>query len=115
MTHPHRLDPGRDIHLADIPTNAKPYHQDRDEAEAQFKALRDEFIEWQRRLYAADKHKLLIVLQAMDAGGKDGTIRRILQESTPKACWYTPSRSPQKRIWLTIFCGAFTNGSPAGA
>ena len=25
MTHPHRLDPGRDIHLADIPTNAKPY------------------------------------------------------------------------------------------
>lgn len=96
MSHTHRLDPGRGIHLADIPTNAKPYHQDRDKAEKQFKALREEFVEWQRRLYAADKHRLLIVLQAMDAGGKDGTIRRILQGVNPQGVLVHSFKKPSE-------------------
>ena len=66
MTHPHRLDPGRDIHLADIPTNAKPYHQDRDEAEAQLIAA-DNFLStsrWAEETYGRDAIEALVNLYA---------------------------------------------------
>ncbi len=39
--------------------------------------------ELQEKLYAEHKHKLLIVLQAMDTGGKDGTIRRVFEGVNP--------------------------------
>ncbi len=35
-------------------------------------------------LYAEHKHKVLIVLQAMDTGGKDGTIRRVFEGVNPQ-------------------------------
>ncbi len=35
-------------------------------------------------LYAENKHKVLIVLQAMDTGGKDGTIRRVFEGVNPQ-------------------------------
>jgi len=38
----------------------------------------------QELLYAEHKHKLLIVLQAMDTGGKDGTIRRVFDGINPQ-------------------------------
>ena len=46
-------------------------------------ALQDELIRLQERLYAEDKHKLLIVLQAMDTGGKDGAIRKVFSGINP--------------------------------
>ena len=38
----------------------------------------------QELLYAEHKHKVLIVLQAMDTGGKDGTIRRVFEGVNPQ-------------------------------
>ena len=46
-------------------------------------ALVDELEELQRRLYAADKHSVLLVFQAMDAAGKDSTIRAVLSGVNP--------------------------------
>jgi len=40
----------------------------------------------QRRLYAQDTHSLLLVFQAMDAAGKDGTIRAVMQGIDPAGC-----------------------------
>lgn len=40
--------------------------------------------ELQEILYAEHKHKVLIVLQAMDTGGKDGTIRRVFEGVNPQ-------------------------------
>ena len=45
--------------------------------------LVDEFDELQRRLYAEDRHALLLVFQAMDAAGKDGTIRAVTRGVDP--------------------------------
>ena len=53
---------------------------------AWFKALRKELRELQYRLYSEHRKKLLIVLQAMDAGGKDGTIRSVMQGVDPSGC-----------------------------
>jgi PPK2 family polyphosphate:nucleotide phosphotransferase len=46
--------------------------------------LRDELIDLQERLYAEKKQSLLVVLQAMDTGGKDGVIRRVFSGVNPQ-------------------------------
>jgi len=42
--------------------------------------------ELQALMYAENKHSLLIVLQAMDGGGKDGTIRHVMEAWNPQSC-----------------------------
>lgn len=55
---------------------------------------RKRLVELQDVLYAQAKHALLIVLQAMDAGGKDGTIRHIFHGVNPQGCSVTPFKVP---------------------
>ena len=50
--------------------------------------------ELQYLLYAENKHSLLIVLQAMDAGGKDGTVRHVMSGINPMGCTVTPFKVP---------------------
>ena len=54
------------------------------EARKAFKTLQKELAILQQKLYAEHKHKVLIILQAMDTGGKDGTIRAIFEEVNPQ-------------------------------
>lgn len=48
----------------------------------------------QRRLYAADTISLLLVFQAMDAAGKDGTIRAVLSGINPAGCQVSSFKKP---------------------
>lgn len=54
------------------------------------KKLRD----LQAKLYAGQKHALLIVLQAMDTGGKDGTIKHVMSGINPQGCQITNFKVP---------------------
>jgi PPK2 family polyphosphate:nucleotide phosphotransferase len=45
-------------------------------------------------LWAEGKHSLLIVLQAMDAGGKDGTIKHVMRGVNPQGCQVTSFKVP---------------------
>lgn len=92
----HRLTPGSKVKLKDLPTSADEFHDDRKKAEKEFRDLRDELIELQARLYAEDKHKLLVVLQAMDAGGKDSTIRKIFRGVNPQGVRVNSFKAPTK-------------------
>ena len=80
----HQLIPNTQANIAALPTRADEFHRDRKAAEKEFKALRDEFIDLQAQLYAEDKHSLLILFQAMDAGGKDSSIRKIFRGVNPQ-------------------------------
>jgi PPK2 family polyphosphate:nucleotide phosphotransferase len=48
----------------------------------------------QERLYADDRHSLLIVLQAMDAAGKDGTIKHVMSGVNPQGCQVFSFKQP---------------------
>ncbi len=97
MSDIHKIQVGTAVSLATISTKAKDhYTRDRETAEADFKALRKEFTELQHRLYAEDKQKLLIVLQANDAGGKDSTIRKVTQGINPQGVQVTSFKAPSK-------------------
>ena len=50
--------------------------------------------ELQEVLWAEGKHALLIVLQAMDAGGKDGTIKHVMRGVNPQGCHVTSFKVP---------------------
>lgn len=94
MPNTHQLQPGTPIRLADVTTNGKTFHDDRDKAEKEFYKLRDELTRLQIALYAEGKRKVLIVLQAMDAGGKDGTIRHIFKGVNPQGVRVTSFKKP---------------------
>lgn len=90
----HRLKPGQKIKLQDVPTRGERFHDDRAEAERECDELRSEFAEWQNRLYAEGKQRLLVVLQATDAGGKDGTIRKVFCGVNPQGVRVASFKKP---------------------
>ena len=57
-------------------------------------ARREELADLQTMLYADGRHRLLIVLQAIDAGGKDGTIRAVFEGMNPQGVTVTSFKRP---------------------
>ncbi len=51
-------------------------------------------IKLQEKLYANDRYSLLIILQAMDAAGKDGVIKHVMNGINPQGCKVTSFRHP---------------------
>jgi len=54
----------------------------------------DEISTLQRKLYADDRFALLLVFQAMDAAGKDGTIRAVMSGVNPAGCQVSSFKAP---------------------
>ena len=94
MPTTHQLKPGTHVQLRSLPTRGKELHDDRKQAEKEFKKLRKELIHWQEKLYSEGKQKLLILFQALDAGGKDGTGRVVFQGSNPQGVRVTSFKKP---------------------
>lgn len=90
----HRLPPGEPVRMSDLPTRGRDFHSDRDRAEAEFTDLRNELADLQHRLHAENRRKLLVVLQAMDAGGKDGAIRHVFRGVNPQGVHVTSFKKP---------------------
>ncbi len=55
-----------------------------------------QFSQLQRKLYADNRYSLLLVFQAMDAAGKDSTIRNILKGVNPAGCQVFSFKQPSK-------------------
>jgi len=65
-----------------------------EEAKARLKKNRKKLAELQETFYAADTYSLLIVLQAMDAAGKDGAIRHVMSGVNPQGCTVHSFKKP---------------------
>jgi PPK2 family polyphosphate:nucleotide phosphotransferase len=68
--------------------------RDKEHAKPELIEQRTRLIELQDVLYAESKHALLVILQAMDAGGKDGTIRHIFYGVNPQGCTVSQFKVP---------------------
>ncbi len=81
----HRIKPGQKVELNQYdPDDKSGWNRDKDSALAKMAELRLQLDELQEVLYAENKHKILIVLQAMDTAGKDGTIRSVFAGVNPQ-------------------------------
>lgn len=94
MSNRHLIQPGSRANLAQIPTSGTEFCDDRDEAEVQFRELRKQFVDLQAVLYAEGKQSLLIILQAIDAGGKDSAIRKMLDGVNPQGVRVSSFKKP---------------------
>lgn len=81
-TDDYRVKVGKTVRLKNWKTDEKG-GLDKKEGKAWAKVLADELAGWQERLYAENKQALLIVLQARDAGGKDGTVKHVIGAFNP--------------------------------
>lgn len=72
------VQPGRKVLMQDFsPDDRSLYAGTKEESLAEFNALREEMQYHQKMLYAENRRKILVVIQAMDTGGKDGCIRHV--------------------------------------
>jgi PPK2 family polyphosphate:nucleotide phosphotransferase len=80
-----RVKPGEKVDLSKWdPNDMGDFKGGKEEGLAEVAKLDQELDGLQELLYAEHKHKVLIVLQAMDAGGKDGTISHIFEGVNPQ-------------------------------
>jgi PPK2 family polyphosphate:nucleotide phosphotransferase len=86
--------PGRKFRLEDV--DADDTHGiDRPTAEARLEKVKAELIELQTVLYAESRRAVLIVLQGIDASGKDGTIRHVMSGLNPQGVTVTSFKVPE--------------------
>ncbi|MCL5270233.1 MAG: polyphosphate kinase 2 family protein [bacterium] len=67
---------------------------DKKKAAERLRELKADLAEQQQLLYASNEYGLLLVLQAIDAGGKDGTIRHVMSGVNPQGCHVSSFKAP---------------------
>jgi PPK2 family polyphosphate:nucleotide phosphotransferase len=91
----YRVKPASKVHLSDWdPADKSAFAGGKKAGEQRIAALNRELEELQELLYAEGKHKVLIVLQAMDTGGKDGTIRHVFDGVNPQGVKVASFKKP---------------------
>ena len=85
---------GQKINLNDLNPDGVDSSEGKKEANEQLQRNIERMAELQNILYAEDKQALLIVLQAMDAGGKDGTTRKIMSGINPQGVHVASFKAP---------------------
>ena len=86
FVHPYRITKGHKFRLKDV--DPRDTHGLKSESKGRAKELLAHGVEWladeQERLYAQDRWGVLLVFQAMDAAGKDGTIKHVMSGVNPQ-------------------------------
>ncbi len=93
---PFRFDGSGKFHLKSSNTDEKG-GLDKQSAEKIIEANRTRLTEFQERLYADDRWSLLVILQGMDASGKDSAIKSIFQGVNPQGCEVYSFKQPSPR------------------
>jgi len=89
-----RIAPGQKVDLKKCPTNFTADYKNKLEAVADLKKNVRKMAELQDILYAQNERSLLIVLQAMDAAGKDSTIEHVMSGVNPQGCHVVSFKQP---------------------
>ncbi|BCX88571.1 hypothetical protein MIN45_P0940 [Methylomarinovum tepidoasis] len=111
-------EPGEKIRLKDYPTGwdqiegLEPLGKEvvRERAAEVLERNRRELAEMQGRLYADNRYSLLIIFQAMDAAGKDGTIKHVMSGVNPQGCQVFSFKHPSAEeldhtfLWRYMKC-----------
>ena len=96
MKSPVTIRTGRSLKIEDLPTTDVAGFKDKADARGQLEKDLERLRELQHLLYADGRFAVLIVLQAMDTGGKDGTIRHVMSGFNPAGCMVTSFKVPSE-------------------
>src|SRR5713101_6154681 len=99
---PFRFDGSGKFHLKSHKTSEKG-GLDKDKAEEILEANRKRLSDFQEKLYAQDRWSVLLILQGMDAAGKDSAIKAIFAGVNPQGCEFHASMQPSANELLHHF------------
>lgn len=94
LTRKLMVEPDQKVRLAKIAPDSTYGVKNKAEAEERLQKNIARLAKLQYLLYAEKKRAVLIVFQAMDAGGKDGTIRNVMSGLNPQGCRVTSFKVP---------------------
>ena len=108
-----RVEPGARVKLAQIDPAFKGHHERHEDVAAQTERYRKRLWELQELLYVEHGRSLLICLQAMDTGGKDGVINHVLGAMNPQGCRVAHFRQPSSEEAAHDFLWRAHRAAPA--
>lgn len=88
--------PNTKIKLSDYLTNDTAGIKSKDDAKQLLEKNIEKMIKLQDKLYASDKYSLLLIFQAMDAAGKDSTIKHVMSGLNPQGTQVYSFKQPSK-------------------
>ncbi len=109
-TQPFAFDGKRPLVLQEQPHQLPDLYDDKDEYKDLLKEFQEEVDDLQNMMYAHDRYSLLLIFQAMDAAGKDGTIRRVMSGINPHGVEVYAFKQPSSNeldhdfLWRTTRC-----------
>ena len=110
LIEPYRVDYGKNFRLKDFDPADTHGLDLKEEAEAFLKQGIERLNDMQQKLYAQDRWALLVILQGMDAAGKDGVIRHAMSGINPTGCQVFAFKAPSAEelnhdfLWRTSKC-----------
>jgi PPK2 family polyphosphate:nucleotide phosphotransferase len=95
MNHRHFIvPPGKKIRLRDYDPGFTSHYKNKDEASAKLRKDIRRLAKYQNVLYAQNTYAVLVMLQAMDTAGKDGTIRHVMSGVNPQGTQVHSFKAP---------------------
>ncbi|MEO8875470.1 MAG: ADP-polyphosphate phosphotransferase [Polyangiaceae bacterium] len=91
-----RAEPHGKFKLSEWSTKVKPFYADKDDYKKRLADHNDELSAQQDLFYANHCYSLLIIFQAMDAGGKDSAIEHVMSGVNPQGCNVTSFKHPSE-------------------
>jgi len=105
-----RVEPDAQVDLTDRPTAVKPLYKSKKKYKKQLKKRVKKLASLQRLHYASGHWALLVIIQGMDAAGKDGAIRHVMSGVNPQGCQVFSFKQPTDQeldhdfLWRTTRC-----------
>ena len=109
----YRVEPGEHFSITEHDAADLDSFDDRDEVVTQFDGLVTQIADFQERLYAEEKRSLLLVLQGIDAAGKDGTVKHVLRGTNPSGVRVYSFRQPTSEEAAHDFLWRYHHATPA--
>lgn len=109
----YRLHAGHRVRLSRFATETTDFCSDKKAARKVLKAYRERIDELLARLAAEQQRSLLIVLQGVDASGKDGTIRKVFTGVNPQHCKVVSFKEPDREERAHDYLWRIYRGLPA--
>ena len=85
---------GTRVNLQDYDTSYTGGFKEKKDAKVKLQNDIEKLSELQYKLYASNKYSLLLIFQALDAAGKDGTIKHVMSGVNPQGCEVTSFKEP---------------------
>ncbi len=107
------VEPGAAVSLAAIDPDQTEHYRKKKDVAKELEKQRRRIQDLQARLYAENQRGLLIVLQAMDTGGKDGTIKHVFSGVNPQGCRVSSFKAPSAEEANHDFLWRYHKSAPA--